>query len=37
MTIHEATRQYEAWLGRRTLLVKTDLSLKHREMAGGLR
>lgn len=36
MTIHEATRQYEAWLGGHTPLVQADLALKHREMAGGL-
>lgn len=36
MTITEATRQYEAWLGGLTPLVKTDLARKHREMTGGV-
>ena len=36
MTIMEATKTYEAWLSRRTPLVKADLALKHREMAGGV-
>ena len=36
MTIQEATKQYEAWLGRHTPLVKADLALKHHEMAGGV-
>jgi hypothetical protein len=36
MTIHEATRKYEAWLGGHTPLAKADLVFKHREMAGGL-
>jgi len=36
MKIHEATTQYEAWLGGHIPLVKADLALKHREMAGGL-
>ncbi len=36
MTITEATRQYEVWLGGRTPLVKADLGLKHREMAAGV-
>jgi hypothetical protein len=34
MTIQEATGNYETWLGRHTPLVKADLALKHREMAG---
>lgn len=36
MTITEATRKYETWLGGRTTLVKADLALKHREMAAGV-
>ena len=33
MNIFKATRRYEAWLGERTKLVKSDLLLKHRHMA----
>jgi hypothetical protein len=33
MNILQATNSYEAWLGRRTLLVKRDLQLKHQFMA----
>ena len=36
MTITEATRKYEAWLGGHTPLMKMDLALKHREMAVGV-
>jgi len=36
MTIREATRRYEGWLGRHTPLMRTDLALKHREMAIGV-
>src|SRR5208282_559832 len=32
MTIHEATTQYEAWLGRQIRLLKQDLRLKHQRM-----
>lgn len=32
MNIVKATRQFEAWLGRRTTLVTKDLRLKHRNM-----
>jgi uncharacterized protein DUF2252 len=32
-TIHGATRQYEAWLGRQTDVVRADLRLKHQKMA----
>lgn len=32
MNIHEASRSYEAWLGRHTSLVRTDLQLKHARM-----
>ena len=33
MKIRKATEKYEAWLGRRTSLVKDDLQLKHQAMA----
>lgn len=33
MNIVKATRQYEAWLGSHTPLVKADLRLKHQRMA----
>jgi len=33
MNIHEATQQYEQWLGKRLPLLKEDLALKHRRMA----
>lgn len=32
MTIHEATQQYEQWLGRRLTLLPDDIQLKHRRM-----
>lgn len=31
-SIHEATRDYEAWLGRHTRLVRADLEYKHEAM-----
>lgn len=36
-TVHivKSTRQYEAWLGSHTQLVKPDLALKHQRMAEG--
>ena len=34
MNIVKATRKFEDWLGIHTRLVKSDLRLKHREMAG---
>ena len=34
MTILQATREYEAWLGRQIPILKPDLTLKHRRMAG---
>jgi uncharacterized protein (DUF2252 family) len=33
MNIVKATRRFEEWLGRHTLLVKPDLRLKHQHMA----
>jgi len=33
MKIAEATRNYEAWLAKRTALVAADLQLKHQRMA----
>jgi len=33
MTIIQATREYEAWLGRHIPILKPDLTLKHRRMA----
>jgi len=35
MKIKKETEKYEAWLGRQTPLVGSDLDLKHREMATG--
>ena len=32
MDIHEASRAYEAWLGRQTPVVRADLRLKHARM-----
>src|SRR3984893_2591799 len=32
MNVVKATRQFEAWLGKRTLLVKKDLRTKHEAM-----
>ena len=32
MRIHQATAQYEAWLGRRLKLIQKDLNLKHAQM-----
>jgi Uncharacterized protein conserved in bacteria (DUF2252) len=32
MTVTEATRDYERWLGRQLPLVRTDLDRKHRQM-----
>ncbi|HEY0767027.1 MAG TPA: DUF2252 family protein [Steroidobacteraceae bacterium] len=34
--IHEATRSYERWLAKRLPLVRADLDLKHRLMAGSV-
>ena len=34
MTILEATREYETWLGRQIPILKADLTLKHQRMAG---
>src|SRR5579883_1199317 len=36
MNIKKATRQYETWLTSYTPLVKPDIALKHKEMAGGV-
>ena len=36
MEIHEATRQYEAWLAERLTLIRDDLELKHEQMAAGV-
>jgi len=36
VNIGKATRQYEAWLGTHTKLVKRDLQLKHKRMAEGV-
>ena len=33
MNIHEATKNYERWLGRQLPLIPADLALKHRSMA----
>jgi hypothetical protein len=33
MKVKKATKQYEAWVERRTPLIEADLELKHREMA----
>ncbi len=33
MKIQKASRQYEAWLGRHTKIVESDLELKHQHMA----
>ena len=33
MNIHEATTNYERWLGRQLPLIPADLALKHRRMA----
>ncbi len=35
MNIRKATKKYEAWLGKRTPLLKADLDLKHRSMKEG--
>lgn len=35
MRIEKATREYETWLGHCTPLLRHDLDLKHRAMAGG--
>src|SRR5690349_14940820 len=32
--IQESTRSYEAWAGRETSLVRSDLRLKHQKMKG---
>jgi len=34
MTFLQATREYEAWLGRQIPILKPDLTLKHRRMTG---
>ena len=34
MTIVEATRDYEAWLGKKIPIIKADLVAKHQHMAG---
>jgi hypothetical protein len=36
MDIKEATRQYEAWIGRYIVLITDDLELKHKQMSGSL-
>src|SRR5436190_13636844 len=36
MKIDRATKEYEAWLARHTPLLKPDVALKHRRMAGDL-
>src|ERR1700744_6745426 len=33
-TIIQATREYEAWLGRQIAVLKPDLAAKHQHMAG---
>lgn len=36
MTIVEATKKYETWLGQHTPLVKADLAFKHSQMTDGV-
>src|ERR1700722_17096997 len=36
MNIHESTRQYEQWLGKRLPLIPRDLKQKHTAMASAI-